>query len=222
MKKLIIFVLCLSLIGCGLFDKKKKNPVSPSRDLIVEGNVYNPSFSWFGSKAWAASFRLADVSASQMIQIDTSVINLSGTTWYDLRVVIEIEDSVFLTSEKWNCNIWYDRLDGNGAAGYEVWTVNSSPGVCEGPPKDISLVCDNTVYDCANPSWVIDYTSPGDGYWRADSTIPELLAGQTFDNSVGYGNSAMNVQNDCIAKWTVYDSGNEIVASQEYLFNVVP
>lgn len=222
MKKLIIFVLCLSLFGCGLFDKKKKNPVSPSRDLVVVGNVYNPSFSWFGSKAWAASLRLADVSASQMIQIDTSVTNLTGTTWYDLRVVIEIEDSIFLTSEEWKCNIWYDRLDGNGAAGYEVWTVNSSPGICEGPPKDISLVCDNTVYDCANPSWVIDYTSPGDGYWRADSTIPELLAGQTFDNSVGYGNSAMNVQNDCIAKWTVYDSGNEIVASQEYLFNVVP
>ena len=222
MKKLIIFILCLSLFGCGLFDKKKNNPVSPSRDLVVEGNVYNPSFSWFGSKAWAASFRLADVSASQMIQIDTSVTNLTGTTWYDLKVVIEIEDSIFLTSEEWKCNICYNRLDGNGAVGYEVWTVNSSPGVCEGPPKDISLVCDNTVYDCDNPYWIIDYTSPGSGYWRADLTIPELLAGQTFDSSVGYGNSAMAVKNDYIARWTVYDAGNEIVASQEYLFNVIP
>ena len=222
MKKLIILILCLSLIGCGLFDKKKNNPVSPTRDLVVEGNVYNPSFSWFGSKAWAASLRLADVSASQMIQVDTSVTNLSGTTWYDLRVVIEIEDSIFLTPEEWMCNIWYDRLDGNGAAGYEVWAVNSSPGICEGPPKDTAIVCDDVVYDCANPYWAIDYTSPGDGYWRADSTIPELLAGQTFDSWMGYGNSAMNIQNDCIARWTVYDSDNEIVASQEYLFNVVP
>jgi len=222
MKKLLILVICLSLVGCGLFDKKKKNPVSPSRDIVVEGNIYNPSFSWLGSKAWAASFRLPDVSASQIIQVDTSVTNLTGTTWYDLRVVIEIEDSIFLTSEEWKCNIWYDRLDGNGNAGYEVWTVNNSPGVCEGPPKDTSLVCDSSVYDCANPSWVIDYTPPGSGYWRADLTIPELLGGQTFDSSVGYGNSAMSAKNDYTAKWTVYDSNNKIITSREYLFNVVP
>ena len=222
MKKLIIFVLCLSLAGCSLFEKKKKNPVSPSRNLVVEGNVYNPSFSWFGSKAWAASFRLADVSKSQIIQVDTSVTNLTGTTWYDLKVVIEIEDSIFLTDEEWKCNIWYDRLDGNGNVGYEVWTVNSSPGICEGPPKDTAIVCDDTVYDCANPSWIVDYTPPGDGYWRADLSVPELLGGKIFESSIGYNNSAMSVKNDYTAKWTVYDSGNEIIASQEYLFNVVP
>lgn len=221
MKKLIILVLCLLLFACGFFDKKKKNPVSPSRDLVVEGNVYNPSFSWFGSKAWAASFRLADVSASQMIQVDTSVTNLTGVAWYDLRVVIEIEDSIFLSSEEWKCNIWFDRLDGNGNAGYEVWTVNSSPGICEGPPKDPAIVCDNTTYNCANPFWVLDYTPPGDGYWRTDLIISELLGGKTFDNSVGYGNSAMSVKNDYIARWTVYDSDNKIITSMEYLFNVI-
>ena len=222
MKKLLILAICFALIGCSLFDKKKKNPVSSSRDLVVEGNVYNPSYSFFGSKAWAATIRLADVSASQMIQVDTSVTNLTGTTWYDLKVVVEIEDSIYLTSEEWKCNIWYDRLDGNGAAGYEVWIVNSFPPACEGPPKDTSFVCDATTYDCANPSWLVDYTPLGDGYWRADSTIPELLGGNTFDNSVGYGNSSIAVKNDYTAKWTVYDSSNEIIASREYLFNVVP
>ena len=225
MKKLLILlilVICLSLVGCGLFDKKKKNPVSPSRNLVVEGNVYNPSFSWFGSKAWAAAIRLADVSASQMIQIDTTVSNLTGTTWYDLRVVVEIEDSIFLTSEEWKCNIWYDRLDSNGAIGYEVWRVNSFPGICEGPPKDTTIICDDTVYDCANPSWIIDYTPSGNGYWRADLTIPELLGGDTFTSSIGYNNSAMSIKNDYIARWAVYDSNDTLITSREYLFNIIP
>ena len=221
MKKLFILLVCLSLVGCGLFDRKK-NPVTPSHDLVVDGNIYNPSFSWFGSKAWAASFMLADVSASQMIQVDTSVVNLSGATWYDLRVVIEIEDPIFLTPEEWTCNLWYDRLDGNGAAGYEVWTVNGLPGVCEGPPKDTTIICDNMAYDCANPSWVIDYSPAGDGYWRADLTIPELLGGETFNNSVGYSNSAMSIKDGYTAKWAVYDLNNKMVASRDYLFNVVP
>ena len=221
MKKLFILLVCLSLVGCGLFDKKK-NPVNSSHDLVVDGNIYNPSFSWFGSKAWAAVFQLADISKSQMIQVDTSVTNLTGTTWYDLKIVIEIEDTVFLTSEEWKCNIWFDRLDGNGAAGYEIWTVASSPGICEGPPKDTTIICDNMAYDCANPSWVLDYSPAGDGYWKADLIIPELLGGETFSNSIGYINSAMSIKDGYIAKWAVYDSNNKMVTSRNYLFNVVP
>ena len=222
MKKILILLICLSLVGCGLFDKKKKSPVNPSRDLVVEGNIYNPSFSWFGSKAWAASLQLADVSKSQMIQIDTSVVNLTGTTWYDLKVVIEIEDPIFLTSEEWKCNIWYDRLDGSGNVGYEVWTVNSSPPECEGPPKDTSIICDDTAYDCANPYWIVDYTPAGDGYWRVDLTIPELLGGEAYEGSAGYNNSAMSVKDGYTAKWAVYDSSDKLVTSREYLFNVIP
>lgn len=224
MKKLILFAICLLFVGCG--GSGSGSSSSHNGEFELSGNIYNSFPSSKVSKAITFDSvttitRLDYISISEMIQVDTFIVNNSLSDYSDLSVFIEIEDATFLTPESWKCNKWHERLDGNGAAGNEVWTEYQEPlSECTGEIKNPNIVCDENIYDCQNPSYIVDYTLPGDGLWKAQMAIPSLKVGEEFTNTAGYGNTGIDVRDDHQARWYITDNQGNILALKKYLFDV--
>ena len=218
MKKLMMVIMTVLLFACGNGD----SPIENIRESVkVKGDIYNiNAFKPLASMVIV----LNSISAGQIIEVSTVIINDGTVALENLTYEIQIEDTTFLTSEYWCCSVMYNDFD-SGNYGFEVWTVHEEPlPICEGQPKDPMFDCwtYSITLDCVNPLYEIYYQPHGDGLWKASGQINSLAINEIFTTSVGYGNTGIDVRSAHMARWIVVDEDGKELARQEYLFDVVP
>ena len=250
MKKVLLVLIALSLIGCLGGSKDKKPAVG---NVFVEGDVRNTSVAWhnylpdFFNKAFAATFistrstlnditdpeRYADVSISTGIVVEAEVINNLPSQISGYKVDILVEDEGFLTKEEWHCQVCYP----NNAGGHNCQTLWEVKGnnmfetdpaptlpLCQagsGGQQDLCVTAFPDGVNCSAPSYDVVYYAPGDGLWKA--TIDNLTVDglSSVINALGVQDGGWITGTDKYARFTVYDQNSVQVHQKDYVFNVV-